>query len=184
MKSSKEMITPTLVLFLICLVITAALAGTYQVTKPIIDEINIKNANIARGEVLPGGEGAFSPMETELSPGVLEVYEANNKKGYVFTAQDKGFGGKITVMVGVSDQGEITGVKVTGHAETPGLGTKAMTVDYLAQYQGQVAVTRTNEPDMTQIDAVTGATISSNAIFRAVDASLAQFEKMGGADNE
>ncbi|MFA5635178.1 MAG: RnfABCDGE type electron transport complex subunit G [Anaerovoracaceae bacterium] len=182
MKTSerREMIAPTLVLFLICLVITAALAGTYQITKPIIDEINIKNANIARGEVLPEGEGAFTQLETELSPGVLEVYEADNKTGYVITAQDKGFGGKMTVMVGISGQGEITGAKVTKHGETPGLGTKAMTVDYLAQYQGKVAVTRTNESDKTQIDAVTGATVSSNAIFRAVETSLAQIEKIGG----
>ena len=182
MKSSerKDMITPTLVLFLICLIITVALAGTYQVTKPIIDEINIKNANIARGEVLPEGEGAFTQLETELSEGILEIYEADNKAGYVCTAQDKGFGGKLTVMVGISAEGEIAGVKVTGHAETPGLGTKAMTVDYLAQYQGTVAVTRTNESDKTQIDAVTGATVSSNAIFRAVEASLAQYEKIGG----
>jgi len=176
----KEMIAPTLVLFLICLVITAALAGTYQVTKPIIDEINIKNANIARGEVLPEGEGAFSKIETELSTGIVEVYEADNKAGYVFTAEDKGFGGKITVMVGVDSNGEITGVKVTGHTETPGLGTKAMTAEYLSQYNGEVSVTRTNEPDKTRIDAVTGATVSSNAIFRAVDASLAQYKKIGG----
>ena len=62
MKTSerRELIAPTLVLLLICLVITAALAGTYQVTKPIIDEINFRNANLARGEVLPDGEGAFT----------------------------------------------------------------------------------------------------------------------------
>lgn len=182
MKTSerRELIAPTLVLLLICLVITAALAGTYQVTKPIIDEINFRNANLARGEVLPDGEGAFTQLETELSPGIIEVYEADNKSGYVFTTQDKGFGGKMTVMVGVSNEGAITGVKVTGHSETPGLGTKAMTKEYLAQYLGQVAVTRSNESDKTQIDAVTGATVSSNAIFRAVEASLAQFEMMGG----
>ncbi len=182
MKTSqrKDMIAPTLVLFLICLAVTAALAGTYQVTKPIIDEINFKNANIARGEVLPAGEGAFTQMEIDMSEGILEVYEANNKQGYVITAQDKGFGGALTVMAGVSAEGEITGVKVTRHGETPGLGTKAMTVDYLAQYQGAVAVTRTSESGKTQIDAVTGVTVSSNAIFRAVEASLAQYEKIGG----
>ncbi len=176
----KELLAPTLVLFLICLVITAALAGTYQVTKPIIDEINIKNANIARGEVLPEGEGAFSQIETDLSAGILEIYQADNKAGYVITAEDKGFGGKMTLMVGIDNDGKISGVKVTGHGETPGLGTKAMTVDYLSQYKGEIAVTRTNEGDKTQIDAVTGATVSSNAIFRGVEASLAQFEKIGG----
>jgi electron transport complex protein RnfG len=176
----KEMIAPTLVLFLICLVITVALAGTYQITKPIIDEINIKNANIARGEVFPAGEGAFTEIETDAADGIMEIYGADNKTGYVFTAQDKGFGGKITVMVGVDERGEITGVKVTDHTETPGLGTKAMTVDYLSQYRDKTAVTRTNAEGKTQIDAVTGATLSSDAIFRAVETSLKQYEKVGG----
>lgn len=176
----KELIAPTLVLFLICLVITAALAITYQITKPIIDEINIKNANIARGELLPDAEGAFTQRETEFAPGVLDVYGADNNTGYVFTAQDKGFGGKIRVMVGVYEDGAISGVKVTNHSETPGLGTKAMTADYLSQYQGQIVVTRTSEADETQIDAVTGATVTSNAVFRAVEAALAQYELIGG----
>jgi electron transport complex protein RnfG len=177
----KEMITPTLVLFIICLVVTGALAITYQVTKPIIEEINIRNANIARGEVLPLGEGSFSQIDTELSQGIMEIYQADNKTGYVITARDKGFGGKMTMMVGINDKGEIAGVKVTAHTETPGLGTKAMTVDYLSQYLGKVSVTRTRENDKTQIDAVTGATISSNAIFRGVEASLVQFKEMGGS---
>ena len=173
----KEMIAPTLVLFLICLVITAALAEPIRSQNPNHDEINLKMPTFARGECL--GRKRCLPLANNYQK-VLEVYEADNKAGYVITAQDKGFGGKMTVMVGVNDLGEITGVKVTAHGETPGLGTKAMTVDYLAQYQGEVAVTRTNESDKTQIDAVTGATVSSNAIFRAVEASLAQFEKIGG----
>lgn len=84
-------------------------------------------------------------------------------------------------MTGVDAQGKITGVTVTGHTETPGLGTKAMTPEYLAQYNGQSAVTRTNEGDKTQIDAITGATVSSDAIFRAVNKSLTQYNEMGGA---
>ncbi|HZK02420.1 MAG TPA: RnfABCDGE type electron transport complex subunit G [Anaerovoracaceae bacterium] len=176
----KDMIGPTLVLFLICLVITGALAITYQVTKPLIDEINIKNANLARGEVLPDAEGSFTEIDAEMLPGITEIYNANNETGYVFTAIDKGFGGEVIVMTGIDENGEITGVKVTSHSETPGLGTKAMTVDYLSQYRGQVSITRTNESDKVQIDAVTGATVSSEAIFRAVDTSLSQYEKIGG----
>ncbi len=176
----KEMVIPTLVLFLICLIVTGALAVTYQITKPIIDEINIKNANLARGEVFPDAQGSFTEKIMDKSPGVLEIYEADNHTGYVFTIIDKGFGGEITLMSGINEKGEITGVKVTNHGETPGLGTKAMTPDYLSQYKGKVAITRSNESDKDQIDAVTGATVSSNAIFRAVEASLSQFEMIGG----
>lgn len=177
----REMIVPTLVLFIICLVITAALAITYQVTKPIIEEINIKNANLARGEVMAAAEGAFSEIEMDLNDGVVELYQAENKTGYVLTSLDKGFGGTMTVMVGLENDGSITGVKVTAHSETPGLGTKAMTVDYLSQYNGEISITRSNETDKTQIDAVTGATVTSDAVFRAVEKSLEQFKQIGGS---
>jgi Na+-translocating ferredoxin:NAD+ oxidoreductase subunit G len=183
MKNSNrnEMITPTLVLVLICLVITAALAVTYQVTKPIIEEINIKNANIARGEVLPEGAGGFSMMDVELVEGVVDVYKADNGAGMTITVMDKGYGGKLTAIVGINPEGEITGLKVTKHSETPGLGTKAMAQEYLYQYVGKVAITRTNETGESQIDGITGATLTSNAIYRATETALAQYELIGGA---
>lgn len=178
----KEMILPTLVLFLICLVVTAALAGTYQVTKPLIDNINIVKANEARGEVLPAGEGAFTDTKAELPENVLEIYKANNDSGYVVTSQSKGFGGPVKVMTGIGKDGKIVGVKVTAHTETPGLGTKAMTPDYLAQYKDQTAVTRSGEADKTQIDAIAGATITSDAVFNAVNLAVEEYKKIGGAN--
>ncbi|MGI6727290.1 MAG: RnfABCDGE type electron transport complex subunit G [Anaerovoracaceae bacterium] len=182
MKTSnfKEMIAPSLVLVIICLVITAALAITYQVTKPIINNINMKNANLARAEVLPEGAGGFTAVDADLIENVVDVYQADNKSGMTFTTIDKGFGGQIEVMTGINSNGEIQGVKITSHSETPGLGTKAMTPEHLSQYKGQAAITNTGEADATNIDAITGATISSNAIFRAVETALAQYEQLGG----
>ncbi|NLY70709.1 MAG: RnfABCDGE type electron transport complex subunit G [Clostridiales bacterium] len=178
---TKDLIAPSLVLVIICLVVTAALAITYQVTKPIIDQINLEKANIARAEVLPEGAEGFSPMENiELIDNAVEVYRADNGSGMVFTTVDKGFGGDLTVMVGINSSGEIQGVKVTSHQETPGLGTKAMTVEHLSQYEGKVSIS-SDPTDEDGIDAVTGATVSSNAIFRAVESALEQFEKLGGA---
>lgn len=179
--SKKEYLAPTVVLVLICLVVTAALAVTYQLTEPVIAAINIKNANETRIVVLPEGTDGFTEQTGAFGAGVEEVYVANNKSGVVFTSIDKGFGGVITVMTGVDPEGKITGVKVTGHTETPGLGTKAMTEEYLAQYIGQSAITRTQEGDKAQIDAVTGATVSSDAIFRAINKALTQYSEMGGA---
>lgn len=183
MKENKfnELIKPSLVLLIICLVVAAALAATYQVTEPIIEAINIKNANIARAVVLPQAEGAFAPIEADLPESVTEFFKAENGTGVVLTVLDKGFGGKLTVMIGIDDKEAITGVKVTKHTETPGLGTKAMTEEYLSQYIGQAAITRANEQGETQIDAVTGATITSDAVYRAAETALAQFKELGGA---
>jgi electron transport complex protein RnfG len=175
----KELIAPSLVLVIICLVVTGALAVTYDATKPVIDEINIQKANEARNEVLPEGAGSFSALDTELMDKVVEVYQADNKSGQVFTVLDKGFGGKLTVMIGINGTGEIQGVKVTKHGETPGLGTKAMTLEYLSQYQGKTSVGIAAGADKN-IDAVTGATVTSTAVFRAVQTALAQYTKLGG----
>lgn len=179
--SFNEMFKPTLVLLIICLVVTATLAYTYQVTAPLIEAINMKNANIARDEVLQQGQGAFSKVDAQLPENVSELYKATNGVGVVLTTLDKGFGGELTVMVGIDSEGAITGVKVTQHTETPGLGTKAMTTSYLSQYQGEKAITRTGETGKTQIDAITGATLSSNAIFRATNTALEQYKVLGGA---
>lgn len=173
-----EYMKPTVVLTAICLVVALVLAGTYTVTKPIIEEINKATADAARAEVLPeAGEAGFAEMAAGdwTLDGVEAVYEAENGAGTVFTVADKGFGGKLTVMVGVSAEGEITGVKVTKHSETPGLGTKTMEAGYLAQYIGAGAVSLTGGGEAVKIDTITRATISSEAIFRAVELAMKQY---------
>ena len=92
-------------------------------------------------------------------------------------------------MVGINADGTIEGVTVTSHADTPGLGTKAMTPEYLSIYKGKTI----NEvvPDKgsigtdsikknTNLNAISGATVSSNGIYHSVQAALAQFEATGG----
>ncbi len=174
------MIGPTVILLIICLVISAALAVTYQVTLPQIEKINKETADAARMEVLKGAE-SFTAKEGDLPEGVTEYYVEDNGLGVVVTAQNKSFGGTITVMVGIDSDGAITGVKVTDHADTPGLGTKAMTTEYLSQYK---EITDLDDVDNikkdSQVDHVTGASVSSNGIYGAVKYALAAYDEMGG----
>ncbi len=177
MKNSK--IFPSLVLVLICLVVTLALAGTYSVANPIILENQAKAADEARMMVLPEGD-AFTAYEGDLVDGVLDCYMADNGAGMAITANYKGFGGAVKVMIGIDADGNITGATVTEHAETPGLGTKAMTVDYLAQYQGVGEVVGGHINNDANIDAISGATITSNAVYCSIEAALNQFQECGG----
>ena len=96
------------------------------------------------------------------------------------TAQYKGFGGAVTVMIGMDANGAITGVKVTEHAETPGLGTKAADPGYLEQYKGVTEAPAGHIRDDANIDAVSGATITSNAVYNSVREALAQYQECGG----
>ncbi len=170
----------TIILFIICLVISGALAVTYQITAPQIAKINKETADAARMEVLPEAD-SFTPAKGDLPEGVTEYYIADNGAGVVVTAQNASFGGTITVMVGIDSQGAVTGVTVTDHSDTPGLGTKAMESDYLAQYQGITALDDVDSiKDDSQVDQVTGATVSSDGIYGAVKYALAAYKEMGG----
>lgn len=175
----KENIFPSIVLVCICLVVTLALAGTYSIANPKIIENQMKAADEARMMVLPDGD-AFTEYDGKLSEGVIDCYIADNKAGMAVTTAYKGFGGDVKVMVGIDADGNITGVTVTEHAETPGLGTKAMTVEYLAQYQGVGEVVGGHIKSDSNIDAITGATITSNAVYCSVEYALKQFEECGG----
>lgn len=171
---------PTVVLLLICLVISGALSVVYQITAPRIEQINKEMADAARMEVLPEAD-AFTAVEGDLPDGTTEYYIANNGAGVVVTTQNKSFGGTITVMTGFDAGGAITGVTVTDHADTAGVGTKAMTADYLSQYQGLTETDNaSNIKKDKQVDEVTGATVSSNGIYGAVNLAISAYAEIGG----
>lgn len=181
MKNSnfKDNFIPAIVLVCICLVVTLALAATYNVSNPTILANQQKSADEARMEVLPDGD-SFTKYDGKLADGVDECYIADNKAGMAVTAEYKGFGGAVTVMIGIGADGKITGVKVTEHSETPGLGTKAADPNYLKQYKGVSEAPASHIKDDPNIDAVTGATITSNAVYGSVHEALAQFKECGG----
>ena len=163
-------------------VITAALAATYGVTQPIIEENSIKAANETRSRLIEAD--SFTAFDGELAVAdpdkvfVTECYIADNGAGMVVTVSTKSFGGALTEMIGIDADGKITGVEVTSHADTPGLGTKAHDAGYLAQYQGKGPddITSTSAKDNPGITHVTGATISSNGVHYGVYCAMQQYE--------
>lgn len=182
-----EYIYPVIILTLIALIATALLAVTNNITKPLIDQRAIEEANAARKAVLPDGD-SFTQAQadtlctsTDGSARVTEVYTADNGSGTVFTVVTKSFGGDLTMMVGVDSTGAVTGVKVTAHADTPGVGTKDQDPDYLAQYQGRTALTSEDVKSEDGFSYISGASVSGTAIHKGVYAALAQFAQTGGA---
>ena len=189
MKSNKvkEYIAPTLVLVIICLVITGALAYINSITAPIIESNSIKAADEARAELLPSAD-SFTAYDGDLAVleadkvFVTECYIADNNTGMVVTVKSKSFGGLLTEMIGIDADGAITGVKVTAHSDTPGLGTKAQEPSYLEQYVGLDSYSAFTAKDDASINHVSGATISSNAVHYGVCAALDQYKIVGGTN--
>lgn len=182
----KEYINPILVLVLICFVVTFLLAFTHSVTAPIIAANTEKAASEARQEILPDGDN-FTPSDADLyvleenKVYATECYTADNGAGMVVTVVTNSYGGALTAMVGIDKDGAITGVKVIDHSDTPGVGTKAQAYAHLSQYVGHTElgsdVIKAHADDIVE---VTGASISSGAIHKAVYCALEQFKAMGG----
>jgi len=113
---------------------------------------------------------------------VEDCYIANDG-GMVVTVKSASFGGLLTEMVGIDANGAITGVKVTAHADTKGLGTKAHEGKYVTQYEGlDTLAFADNVKGDPAIEHVSGATISTNGVYQGVCAALKQFEAVGGAN--
>ena len=181
----KEYISPILVLVVICFVTTFLLAFTYGVTAPIIAENTAKAASEARMELLPDGD-SFSDAGADLyvleegKVYATEVYTADNGAGMVVTVKTNSYGGTLTAMVGINKDGEITGVKVTEHADTPGVGTKAHAAEHLSQYEGLTELGSDVVKSDPSVQHVTGASVSSGAVHKAVYCALEQYKAMGG----
>ncbi|MBQ6582524.1 MAG: FMN-binding protein [Mogibacterium sp.] len=183
-----DFLKPILVLVCICFVVTFALAGTYGVTKPIIDANTLAAANEARNELLPEANSDFEEYTGDLfileenKVYVTEVYKAGNGTGMVVTVKSSSYGGLLTAMVGINADGAVTSVKITEHADTPGVGTKAQADSHLGQYGNVAELTSPEVKKDNVITHVTGASVSSGAIHKAVYAALEQYKSMGGVN--
>jgi electron transport complex protein RnfG len=178
----RDMIKPALSLFVICLVTALCLGVVNNVTMEPIAQRIAMDAEEQRKQVLPQAE-SFEKLEgwkeQDESGLIKEVYAAyigDKLAGYVFSAAPKGFGGEIAVTVGIDSESAITGVRVGDNQETPGLGTKTADAKFTEQYIGkdigkEIKIVKRPASADDEIQAVSGATISTRAVTNAVQAS-------------
>ncbi len=170
----------TLTLLLICAVVAAALAGVNAITKGKIAQIQAEKTAAALEKVLPGVTG-LEQMELTGDPGIVRSVYASGSS-YAVEVAPAGFGGEVTLMVGITD-GKVTGISVISHAETPGLGAVSAAntdkgVSFREQFKGLAAGITIGDGE-NQIDALSGATITSKAVVDGVNAALDYVAKLG-----
>ena len=160
-------------LLLITSFVAAALAGINMVTEPVIAALNEAKTQQAIEAVLPGGgeEIAFTD-DTGL---VSKVYASET--GYAVQVAPAGFDGAIDMMVGIDTEGNILGISIISHTETAGLGAVAAAKTsageaFRNQFVGQSGSVGTAKRGTGTMDAITGATITSEAICVGVNAAL------------
>ena len=169
-----DFVMPIAVLMLICLVMSALLAGTNFITEPIIAAGDAQRAEQARIDVLPEADG-FNLMNIAIPEGnsVTEVYEATNGAGYVFMISTTGYGakGSLQLICSINSEGKIVDTNTLAHDETPGLGTKVTEDAFRSQFPGKDA-------SLSGVDTISGATISSSAYLRAINDVFALYSEI------
>ena len=197
MNDTKSMIKNALILFAITLVAGVLLGLVYQVTKEPIayqDKLAQDRANqsvFAQAqtfdEVAVDDAAAASVAEEYSGVEILNVKEAKDSSGtglgYVLQVSSKGYGDFITYTVGITNDGSINGISIIKIAETPGLGMNAekviapQFVDKAAQIFSVVKSGQLSDP-ATQIEAISGATITSKAVTSGVNGAVSYFENV------
>lgn len=176
-------------LFIICAVAAGLLAGTNQITEPIIAKRNEQANNEARQMVLQDASDfeLLSPNDYTKNSEVeiVEVYKGLNNSdvvGYTIKALPKGYGGEIELMIGIKSDGTISGINIGNMTETPGLGAKAQEEKFYGQYAGkpatELSVIKSGTAGETEIQAISGATITSKAVTSGVNAAVEVYDSI------
>mgnify|MGYP004661191661 FL=1 len=175
-------------LTLICIVCSALLAGVYALTEAPIKKAAADKLNSAISEVLPEFSSLSEEKSIEFSGKTYSYYEvadsAANVLGYAVKAAVGGFGGPVSLMVGVLPDGTIYNTKVLSHSETPGLGAKCTEPAFADQFKGfDPSVKKLSvKKDGGDIDAITAATITSRAYTETVALAVAVSEAVRGVN--
>ena len=178
-KKISDVATPTLVLSVICIVVTLALSSANALTHKKIEALAIENQNKAMAKLIEADEYHELPANTSFGDITYNAaIKDGNTIGCIFVTEAKGYGGTVSVMTAVDMDGKILAVEIlAADNETPGLGQNVTKPDWYAQFsglKGDITVIKggSANTDNNEINAVTGATISSKAVTSAVNKAL------------
>ena len=185
------------ILMVICAIVAALLGVVNGVTADKIAAIQAQKLQASLQVVFPGAEFTEVEVTDDLSalaasPNAesgLEAIYAASTGGYAVEVTPTGFGGSIDMIVGIDADGNVTGVSVISHAETAGIGTKIVAdkpnkngVGVLTQFIGRGAGEGnlfTVNSGSNEVDAISGATVTTKAITRGVNAASLVAEQLG-----
>ena len=131
--------------------------------------------------------GYTSDVITEIAEGTDAI---GATVGYVISVQSsEAYDGSLSLSVGIASDGTVKGIEMLEISETAGLGMKADEAEFKDQFKDKnvqkFTYTKTGEDGDDKIDAISGATITTNAVTNAVDSALVYFQnELGGGVNE
>lgn len=159
---------------LICLLAGGLLAGVNSLTQPRISAQAKEEEQKTLSEVLPQA-GRFEAIKSS-DEGKVIYYKAYDKTdkliGVAFKAEGKGYSSVIETIAGMGLNGRICGIKIVHQEETPGLGGRVAEVFFTGRFSGK------SPDDLSKIEAITGATISSKAVIDSVIAKAEEIKAL------
>lgn len=172
-----------------CLVSAAALALAYRLSAPEIAQRLKEDMEVSLAQVIPAAlrtnDMVADTVTIDGPDGATTVYRArrgDQVSAVAYRVTGKGYGGDIVIIMGVDRNGEILGVRVVQHAETPGLGDKvdvrkSRWIDAFKglSFANTAAAKWAVKKDGGQFDQFSGATITPRAVVKAVRDGLALF---------
>ena len=188
----------TLVLFLICAIVAGILGAVDLITRDRISAYQTAKSNAARTAVMPvnvpEGQALYTDLDlkalgipTNINANgqkikICSVSEANDGSGYVVETEFSGAQGTIVMMVGVNRSLRCTGISITQHSETSGLGANAAStaevgVTFRQQFVGVTKLVQLKKAGGT-IDALSSATITSRSVTNATAAAISFVETL------
>ena len=170
----KGMVKTVVTLLAFAAVVAFLLGLVNDVTAENIAKHKADKTMAAMETVLPAGE--YSQVIYEGDPSVASVYRAGND-GWIVEVTPSGFGGLIDMMVGVDKSGAVTGVSIVSMSETSGLGANASRESFRSQYVGKTGSVKLKKQG-GEIDALTGATVTSTAVTKGVNTALAVAQEL------
>lgn len=202
----KELLKNTFILLVITVLAGGVLGFVYDNTKDIIAQQEAETKKAAYKDVFSQAK-SFAECEFTVDDNlrmamdeagfakedIVELNEAKdsdgNTLGYVFTiVTHEGYGGDIKFTMGVTKEGVLNGISILSISETAGLGMEAEKV-LKPQFAGKEAASfvyvKGGASEPNEIDAISGATVTTNAITNGVNLGLYYFDEvLGGADHE
>lgn len=168
----KETMRYGFILAMICVLAAGLLAGVNSLTKSRIIAQAQAEEEASLKEVIPEGE-YFEVVKSDSDIIYYKAYDKGKKiVGVAFKASGKGYSSTIETMVGMKNDGTITAIKILSQNETPGLGAGVTKPSFTEQFNHK------NIQDLSQVQAITGATISSKAVIDSVQEKAKGIQKL------
>ncbi len=191
-KNKDEIIKPVVVLLAICIVIPLALSLTNMITVDRIATLAEENQNKTMSRLIEAESYEQKGLALIDMPEPVNYFVAKNGEkpvGYIFVTSAKGYGGEVSVMTAVNTDGTIKAVEIlAASGETPGLGQNVTRKEFTKRFKkktaGINAVKNGAVAENNQIDAWTGATISSKAVTKAVNEALENYKAVALENND